>query len=72
MIEPSYLDPSVMAENLLINRESGIIRRNVPALPTSTQETVMYIYGIFGLCRLYSGTFCRPLVALFTTQLCIL
>ncbi|KAI3634939.1 hypothetical protein MIR68_007320 [Amoeboaphelidium protococcarum] len=53
IIEPSYMDPSVLSENLYITRSSGAIRRNVPAVPTTQQETVMVIFGIIGTITLW-------------------
>lgn len=55
ILEPSYLDPSVLSENLTIDRQDGEIRHNQPALPTMEQEKVMVIHGLFGMIRLFSG-----------------
>eukprot|EP00158_Paraphelidium_tribonemae_P003429 Partr_v1_DN26119_c0_g1_i3_m10483 putative SAC1 suppressor of actin mutations 1-like (yeast) len=55
LIEPVYSDPSALSENLVIDRDSGFLRRNVPALPTTVHESVLTIFGIFGLLRGISG-----------------
>jgi hypothetical protein len=53
IIEPSFLDPNILSESLVISRDSGLIRKNVPALPSSF-ETHMSIYGILGILKLFS------------------
>ena len=46
LFEPAYMDPAKLSENLVIDRESGFIRRNVPALPSHAQETVLTVFGM--------------------------
>jgi hypothetical protein len=57
ILEPSYLNPAVLSENLTVNRVTQVLRRNVPGLPTNQKEQVMLVYGIVGFLRLYSGDY---------------
>lgn len=61
ILEPSYLDASVLAENLTINRATSVLRRNAASSSSLAQQhpsdRVLLIYGIFGFVRLYSGDY---------------
>ncbi|KAG0198584.1 hypothetical protein BGX28_007973 [Mortierella sp. GBA30] len=56
-LEPVYNDPSVVTENIVIQRSSGEVRLNAPAGRVSADEEVMTIYGIVGFIRLLAGEY---------------
>ncbi|KAF9971087.1 hypothetical protein BGZ73_006013 [Actinomortierella ambigua] len=56
-LEPVYNDPSVVTENVVIQRSNGEVRLNAPAGRVSTQEEVMTIYGVIGFIRLLAGEY---------------
>lgn len=69
MFEPVFNDPSRLSENLVIDRESGFLRRNVPAPPTTAHEAIMTVFGIFGIMRVFSGKSILELVLMTIYQL---
>ncbi|GJJ73667.1 phosphatidylinositol 4-phosphatase [Entomortierella parvispora] len=56
-LEPVYNDPSVITENIVIQRSTGEVRLNAPAGRISADEEVMMIYGIVGFIRLLAGEY---------------
>ncbi|KAI8908193.1 SacI homology domain-containing protein [Powellomyces hirtus] len=53
--EPSYVDPSVRRETLVINREDCSLQLNAPPASTLRQEEVVSIYGLVGIIKLNAG-----------------
>ncbi|ORZ27073.1 SacI homology domain-domain-containing protein [Lobosporangium transversale] len=56
-IEPVFNDPSVVTENIVIQRSNGQVRLNAPAGRVPADEEVMSIYGILGIIRLLAGEY---------------
>ncbi|CAO3571408.1 unnamed protein product [Mortierella alpina] len=56
-LEPVYNDPSVVTENIVIQRSTGEVRLNAPAGRVLADEEVMTIYGIVGFIRLLAGEY---------------
>ncbi|KAG0234357.1 hypothetical protein BGW41_001185 [Actinomortierella wolfii] len=56
-LEPVYNDPSVVTENVVIQRSNGEVHLNAPAGQVSAQEEVMTIYGVIGFIRLLAGEY---------------
>ncbi|KAG0001909.1 hypothetical protein BGZ65_003090, partial [Modicella reniformis] len=52
-LESVYNDPSVVTENIVIQRSTGEIRLNAPAGRLPADEEVMMIYGVLGFRREY-------------------
>lgn len=56
-LEPVYNDPSVVTENISIQRSTGEIHLNAPAGRIPADEEVMMIYGVVGFIRLLAGEY---------------
>ncbi|KAG0305294.1 hypothetical protein BGZ98_004359 [Dissophora globulifera] len=56
-LEPVYNDPSVVTENVVIQRSNGELRLNAPAGRVPADEEVMTIYGVLGFIRLLAGEY---------------
>lgn len=52
------MDPSVPSQNIVLYRDSGVIRMNAPARPPPPHpEKVDTIYGLLGIIRLHAGDY---------------
>ncbi|KAG0325403.1 hypothetical protein BGZ99_000650 [Dissophora globulifera] len=56
-LEPIHQDGSAASENLVIQRSTGEVRLNSPAVKISSQEEVITIYGVLGFIRLLAGEY---------------
>ncbi|KAF8941493.1 hypothetical protein BGZ58_007860 [Dissophora ornata] len=55
--EPVYNNPSVVTENIVIQRSNGEVCLNAPAGRVAADEEVMMIFGIIGFIRLLAGEY---------------
>ncbi|KAI8592593.1 SacI homology domain-containing protein [Geranomyces variabilis] len=53
--EPTYVDPTVRRETLVISREDGSLQLNAPPAATLRQEEVLPIFGLVGIIKLNAG-----------------
>ncbi|KAJ3159758.1 Phosphatidylinositide phosphatase SAC1 [Geranomyces michiganensis] len=53
--EPTYVDPTVRRETLVINREDCSIQLNAPPQSTLRQEEILPIFGLVGIIKLNAG-----------------
>ncbi|KAF9204038.1 hypothetical protein BGZ49_005750 [Haplosporangium sp. Z 27] len=56
-LEPSSNDGSVASENVVIQRSSGSIQVNSPAIKASSGDEVLNIHGVIGFIRLLAGDY---------------
>ncbi|KAG0365953.1 hypothetical protein BGZ54_006001 [Gamsiella multidivaricata] len=56
-LEPVYNDPSIVTENIVIQRSTGQVQLNAPAGRVPSNEEVMMIYGVLGFIRLLAGEY---------------